>query len=49
MLTDMLDAPIPKLAMGKEVDLCEHFFNSWTLNGNLARFHEQIEASAPLN
>lgn len=48
MLTDMLDAPIPKLAMGKEVDFCKHLFNSRALNENLATFHEQVKVVAPL-
>lgn len=36
VLTDVLDAPISKLAMGKGVDMRQHLFDGWTLRGKLA-------------
>lgn len=33
MLTDMLDTPVSKLAMGKNVNLCQYLLDSRTLRG----------------
>ena len=31
MLTDVLDAPIPKLSVGNDVDVCKNFIDAGTL------------------
>jgi hypothetical protein len=49
VLTDMLNAPISKLAMGEGVDVCDYLFDCRALHGQLARFHKfQITRGTPV-
>ena len=46
MLTDVLNAPISKLTVGEEIDLCKNFLDSGPLKGVTCQHYQSISMAA---